>query len=704
MSAKSPARTASQGAPPSSPRLPSPPPLPELQLGPRSPSINAPVGELSLDNAAIQDDGAARRVRPGTSAVDMARGPPFVPLHQLETPFQLQEYLKSSYANLTRGNAAHTIKPITKEMAMQLATPPTQQDTGEPVDRNLWLYELCRFLVQRTNRLIVSFFADHPACSSQTCPEMRASEWQYLCAVHEPPKSCCAIDYCCHTLDWAANVLTSTKHFPSRLTLGGEGGSAYQSMRQLTNIFRRVYRIYAHAWFQHREAFWMLEQEEGLYKFFRTVCDAYTLIPEDNYTIPPEAEGDKEDVVETPISNRGVDIHILQNDVVSNEQHQPQPPPQPEPAPAPSLPATAPTQRRHRHTPSTGTQVTMIAEGTEEEEEEASANTILISQQVPAEPTASSTRATASPPKPTRSPRPDMSIPINQPTAENLRVPEDPTPTPERHNSDPFALSASVAATQAATASVTAVPDEEPPTAKATRPPPSALTATTSADVSEPFPTSRTPPMPPLQTQVSTTQVPADDEQEVRSPTGGSIRTVGHDILSGLIAHVDDEDHRPAVVAADTTKAPDSKTEEEPPPYTSESFSAPSSTASSESEWSVIEKENENENDVEAKQDNQKDALDKKEQDSEKEAEADEEMGEIKLETVATAVKDEPVENTPAPDEPTVKVEEKGAEASNDDVESKEKEKVAEESKEPEKETAKDDTTTKQEESPAGVV
>lgn len=45
---------------------------------------------------------------------------------------------------------------------MQLATPPTQQDTGEPVDRNLWLYELCRFLVQRTNRLIVSFFADSP--------------------------------------------------------------------------------------------------------------------------------------------------------------------------------------------------------------------------------------------------------------------------------------------------------------------------------------------------------------------------------------------------------------------------------------------------------------------------------------------------------------------------------------------------------------
>jgi hypothetical protein len=62
-------------------------------------------------------------------------------------------------------------------------------------------------------------------------------------------------------------------------------------MRQLTNIFRRVYRIFAHAWFQHREMFWQVEGRTGLYIFFKTVCDVYGLIPEDNYTIPPEAEG-----------------------------------------------------------------------------------------------------------------------------------------------------------------------------------------------------------------------------------------------------------------------------------------------------------------------------------------------------------------------------------------------------------------------------
>lgn len=34
-----------------------------------------------------------------------------------------------------------------------------------------------------------------------------------------------------------------------------------------------------------------MEGKSGLYVFFKTVCDMYHLIPEDGYTIPPEAEG-----------------------------------------------------------------------------------------------------------------------------------------------------------------------------------------------------------------------------------------------------------------------------------------------------------------------------------------------------------------------------------------------------------------------------
>jgi hypothetical protein len=211
---------------------------------------------------------------------------------------------------------------------------------------------------------------------------MRASEWQYLCAVHDPPKPCCAIDYCCHTLDWAGNVLSSPKYFSSRLTLG-EGGNVAASMRHLTNIFRRVYRIFAHAWFQHRGVFWQVEGRAGVYIFFKTVCDVYQLIPEDNYTIPAEAEGSNEEEhweTKTPISMTTADINqhkvkILTKDKVGKAEdsgtqiHSPGKQQQHEQeAETTTTVSVGATTRRHKHTPSMGSQVTTIAEGMEEED------------------------------------------------------------------------------------------------------------------------------------------------------------------------------------------------------------------------------------------------------------------------------------------------------------------------------------------------
>jgi hypothetical protein len=255
-------------------------------------------------------------------------------------------------------------------------------ETSTPYDRNLWLYELCRFLTIKANDILVALFADNPPCTAQSCPEMRASEWQYLCAVHDPPKPCCAIDYCCHTLDWAGNVLSSPKYFASRLTMG-EGGNAAASMRHLTNIFRRVYRIFAHAWFQHRGVFWQVEGRYGVYIFFKTVCDVYQLIPEDNYTIPAEAEGGHEEdrrEMKTPVSMPTSTIgqyrvQILTKDhnghaddsesQVQSSGKQQQHEQESETTTTLSVGATT---RRHKHTPSTGSHVTTIAEGTEEED------------------------------------------------------------------------------------------------------------------------------------------------------------------------------------------------------------------------------------------------------------------------------------------------------------------------------------------------
>lgn len=270
---------------------------------------------------------------------------------KLDSPFQLQEHLKALHYHHTRpSDEIPTIRPITRESAKEIAVPPPN------VDRSLWLYELCRLLVMKANFVTVLFFREDPPCSGSTCPEMRASEWQYLCAVHEPPKSCCAIDYCCHTLEWAADTLTSTKNFPSRLSLGGETpGAAQGAVRQLTNIMRRVYRIFAHAWFSHRDVFWQLENEEGLYMLFKTVCDEYHLIPEENYTVPPEAEGlaaKKEEDSEARSLLRKQD-----NDAkIASEEGEEK-----------TTLSTGATTRRHKQTPSLGSSFTTIQESDEDD-------------------------------------------------------------------------------------------------------------------------------------------------------------------------------------------------------------------------------------------------------------------------------------------------------------------------------------------------
>lgn len=321
--------------------------------------------------------GASRRIRPGTRAADMPEGPPLVELTevtrrrlqslqswfmakwlQIDTAFQLTEHLKALYSAAIHPDGSDTVVPIDRGTAIRLAQPP------EGIDRALWLYELCRFLCQKINSIIVVLFADDPPCSSQTCPEMRASEWQYLCAVHDPPKPCCAIDYCCHTLDWAANILTSPKHFPSRMSLNAEASQGHQPLRQLTNIFRRVYRIFAHAWFQHREVFWRVENKTGLYILFKMVCDMYGLIPEENYTVPPEAEG-LDPVAQEP--QLGTGPTVLQNDQGQHQQEHG------EAGAAENVTiATGHTTKRHRQTTAaeTGSIATVIEENEEEEKGE----------------------------------------------------------------------------------------------------------------------------------------------------------------------------------------------------------------------------------------------------------------------------------------------------------------------------------------------
>ncbi|KAG5962860.1 hypothetical protein E4U58_003736 [Claviceps cyperi] len=339
---------------PSSPRLPSPPPPAEIQPSPNSPSDSAPESaHVIVMEQSVLDANSRRRIHPGTKAADMAAGPPLVPLSELDSAFQLQEHL----AALHYYHTASKTQAISRDAAVQIATPPAG------IDRTIWLYELCRFLIAQCNTLIVGFLFDSPPCSATTCPEMRASEWQFLCAVHEQPKSCCAIDYCCHTLDWAANVVSDQKLFPSRFAVLSDTHSKNAGVKNLVNVFRRLHRIFAHAWFQHRSVFWSVESHSGLYILFKTVCDLYDLLPAENYKLPPEAEGldaapVSEAVVEvkpTPVimkppSEQGQNVSA--GGAEDDSMH----------------PGGRTNTRRHiRSSPSTGSSVTTVLETDEEE-------------------------------------------------------------------------------------------------------------------------------------------------------------------------------------------------------------------------------------------------------------------------------------------------------------------------------------------------
>ncbi|KAH7353416.1 Mob1/phocein family protein [Plectosphaerella cucumerina] len=345
---------------PSSPRLPSPPPAAEDQLGPQSPMGSGAQAnrQPSQHEQSLIDSNAKRRIHPGSKAQDMAAGPPLMPLNELDSAFQLQEHLAAlHYYHTNSGTQA-----ITRATAMQLATPPPS------IDRTLWLYELCRFLISQCNTLIVGFLFDAPPCSASTCPEMRASEWQFLCAVHEQPKSCCAIDYCCHTLDWAANVVTDPKIFPSRFVVSSDAHAKSVAVKNLVNVFRRLHRIFAHAWFQHRAVFWGTEGQTGLYVFFKTVCDMYELLPAENYKLPPEAEG-----LETPAAPAAPTDDDGRKHVPGPGVTIAKPPPRHEDPLGAAIdksyqPVGMTNTRRHiRASPSTGSAVTTVMETDEEE-------------------------------------------------------------------------------------------------------------------------------------------------------------------------------------------------------------------------------------------------------------------------------------------------------------------------------------------------
>ncbi|KDN34773.1 hypothetical protein RSAG8_12146, partial [Rhizoctonia solani AG-8 WAC10335] len=93
----------------------------------------------------------------------------------------------------------------------------------------------------------------------------------------------CAIDYIVHTLDSATALLNSTRVFPSRLSV------PQSSYRHFSSLARRLSRIFAHAYYHHRELFSQAEAESSLYARFLALSQQHSLVPAELLVIPSES-------------------------------------------------------------------------------------------------------------------------------------------------------------------------------------------------------------------------------------------------------------------------------------------------------------------------------------------------------------------------------------------------------------------------------
>ena len=151
----------------------------------------------------------------------------------------------------------------------------------EGVDRNVWILENSRIFLRQINDLILAL---GPVCNKETDPSMKLrigkKEEVYLCAVFDPARECAAIDYMMLTVDHATAFFTSDKHFPSRVTV--KEGSA----KMFSTWIRRLYRIFAFAYFVHPEVFNAFEDKTHLCERYTRFSLMYKLMTSSQLIIP----------------------------------------------------------------------------------------------------------------------------------------------------------------------------------------------------------------------------------------------------------------------------------------------------------------------------------------------------------------------------------------------------------------------------------
>lgn len=206
----------------------------------------------------LTTDTTIRRNRPGTSTLNFYKWKD-ENFEDMESTLAVQQYIQQ----LIRHD---------KTNIDAILQAPDQQDEG------VWKYEHLRQFCMELNYITVRLQLE---CSAQTCTQMTATEqWIFLCAAHKNPKECSAIDYTRHTLDGAACLLNSNRYFPSRVSI------KESSVQKLGSVCRRIYRIFSHAYFHHREIFDEFEKETCLCERFTKFVLKYDLMTLDTLIVP----------------------------------------------------------------------------------------------------------------------------------------------------------------------------------------------------------------------------------------------------------------------------------------------------------------------------------------------------------------------------------------------------------------------------------
>ncbi|KAF9525218.1 Mob1/phocein [Crepidotus variabilis] len=209
-------------------------------------------------------------------------------LASLDSAFQLQEYISLLIRLDVHDVDSIVSVPGTSKQDKEREKEGGTDESGRSevqVDQACWIYEQLRRLAQDLSHPLITTLQQE--CTRQTCPEMKAGEWLYLCVAHGNDgamEQCCAIDYILHTVDSATALLNSPRTFPSRLQI------PQTSHRHFSSLARRLGRIFAHAYFSHREAFEQAEAESSLYARFLALTAKFDLVPAEFLVIPSSGQ------------------------------------------------------------------------------------------------------------------------------------------------------------------------------------------------------------------------------------------------------------------------------------------------------------------------------------------------------------------------------------------------------------------------------